>query len=176
MEKNVERYLEKRAEDIRNHWEDDVCNFIESWCESPIEKLFFIEWKYQTEGQKENQPKSFPNFYIMSQREIAIGNKKYRVDFLIYYVIDDGWMVKESSLPKNHKNQALIIELDSYLYHGSDPDQFTKEKERERELQRDGWKIMRFSGREVVRDIEKCVDQVIEYFNSIKKRICKEGI
>ena len=163
MEKNVERYLEKRAEDIREEWEDNLYNTIEICCDSPIEKLFYIEWAYQIEGQKENQPKSFPNFYIMPQREIIIGNKKHRVDFLIYYVIDDGWM-GEKSPPEDHKNQALIVELDSFLWHGSDPEQFTKEKKRERELQKEGWQIMRFSGREIVRDVEKCVEQVIEYF------------
>ncbi len=176
MKKNVQEYLEKRAEDIREEWEDDVWIFIENCCESPIEKLFFIEWRYQTEGYKENQPKCFPNFYIMPQREIIVGKKKYKVDFLIYYVIGDSWMGEEANAPKLHKNQALIVELDSYLWHGSNPEQFTKEKERERKLQEEGWKIMRFSGREVLRNTEKCVDDVLGYFYSIKERIYKEGI
>ena len=35
---------------------------------------------------------------------------------------------------------------------------------RERDLMNEGYKIMRFSGREIVRDVEKCVEEVIDYF------------
>jgi len=34
----------------------------------------------------------------------------------------------------------------------------------ERDLMNEGYKIMRFSGREIVRDVEKCVEEVIDYF------------
>ncbi len=164
MEKNVERYLEKRAENVRDDWEGDVGDMVESWCKSPIEKLFLIEFMYQKWVNFENQPKFFPNFYIAAQRKIIIKDKEYIVDFLIYYTPDDEWMLKRNGQPEHHKDKALIVELDSYLWHGSDPEQFTKEKEREREIQKEGWNIMRFSGREIVRNVEKCVEQVIEYF------------
>jgi len=41
---------------------------------------------------------------------------------------------------------------------------YSNEKKRERDLMNEGYKIMRFSGREIVRDVEKCVEEVIDYF------------
>lgn len=61
------------------------------------------------------------------------------------------------------KNDLLLIELDSYLWHGSTPEQYTKEKERERVLFNEGYKVMRFSGREIYKDVEKCINEVIGY-------------
>lgn len=175
MEKNVERYLEEKAENIGNQWESGISYVIESFCKSPIEKLFYIELAHQITWDFQ-QPKDCPKYRVMLQRKITIKDKQYIVDFLIYYTIDDRWQSKKKSQPELHKDQALIIELDSYLWHGSDPEQFTKEKEREREIQKEGWNIMRFSGREVVRNTEKCVDQVMSYFINIKNRICEHGI
>lgn len=170
MRDNVEKYLKKRAKDIAKEWENSIYETAESLCKSPIEKLFLIEWYYQIEEEKDN-PDGFPNFFIQPQYKINVGNKDYIVDFLIYYIIDDNWMNKQHSYPEYHKEQALITELDSFLWHGQTPEQFENEKRRERKLQKEGWKIIRFSGREIVRDVENCVEQVIDYFDNIKPKI-----
>ena len=157
MENKVEKWLEKRGQDIKDEWMDTTkTDIIRKEIESPIEKLFLVEWRYQTSLYED-----LKDFYITPQ--YYIGN--YRVDFAIYRTTLDKWhRGGKYSYPDNHKDQCLIIELDSYLWHGSDPEQFTKEKERERELQKEGWKIIRFSGREIHRNIEKCVGEVLEYF------------
>ena len=161
MENKVEKLLEKRSQDIKEEWKDIRREAI-TICESPIEKLFLIEWEYQTEAQ------AYPEyFYIMPQYKI----NNYRVDFMIYFNTDKKWMDKEYKYPESQKEKSLIVEIDSYLWHGSEPDQFTKEKERERELQKEGWHIIRFSGREIYRDVEKCVEEVFEYFRKIENHI-----
>ncbi len=66
----------------------------------------------------------------------ALGGK-YRIDF---------------GLP----DQKVGIELDGYTWHSS-PKAFTSDRERQRELELDGWRIIRFSGAEIKNDAARCV-------------------
>lgn len=52
--------------------------------------------------------------------------------------------------------KKIGIELDGYEFH-SDKDTFTRDRQRGRELQRLGWTVIHFSGREVFKDATKCV-------------------
>lgn len=165
MENKVEKWLEKRGQDIKEEWKD-LTNSRISFCESPIEKLFLIEWYYQTQHWSD-----YENIHIISQYEID----NYRIDFMIYIATFEEWADEKLEYPKNHKDKSLIVELDSYLWHGSSPEQFTKEKERERELKKQGWNIMRFSGREIYRNVEKCIEEILEFVSDIEtKKLEKE--
>ena len=161
MENKIEKWLEKRGQDTKEEWMELIGDLLLQ-CESPIEKLFLIEWEYRNKINTYNE-----YFYIMPQYKI----NNYRVDFMMYFHTDKKWMGKKSECPEEHKEKSLIVELDSHLWHGTNPEQFTKEKERERELQREGWNVMRFSGREIYRNVEKCVEEVFEYFEGIKEHI-----
>jgi len=164
MENKIEKWLEKRGQDAKEIFKD-ITKWRMQKCESPIEELFFIEWEYQM--REENcQPEGFSKFYIIPQYEV---NRKYRVDFLISYISENDWFSYKENY-NNIKDKILIIELDSYLWHGSDPAQFTKEKERERELKKEGWDMMRFSGREIYNNVEKCVEEVIRYLRSKEEK------
>jgi len=149
MKSKVEKWLEKRGQDIKEEWMDNVEDII-SRCESPLEKLFLIEWRYQNDNFYSSG--DLKNYFIIPQYEI----NNYRIDFLI--CLDNGKID-----PYRYKENCLIIEIDSYLWHGAEPEQFAKEKERERELQKEGYKLMRFSGREIYRDVEKCVIETMGY-------------
>jgi very-short-patch-repair endonuclease len=149
MEKKVEKLLEERGQNIKEEWIDMIEDKM-SICESPMEKLFLIEWYYQNDNFYFGG--DLRNYIITPQYKID----NYRVDFLI--CLDDG-----SITPHNNKENCLIVEIDSYLWHGSDPEQFTKEKERERELIKQEYKLMRFSGREIYRNVEKCVNETMGY-------------
>ena len=142
MKNKVEKWLEKRGQDIKKEWMDDI-EYIMPKCESPLEKLFLIEWKYQSNNFYSGG--KLKEFFIIPQYKI----NNYRIDFFI--CLDNG-MIE----PYKYKENCLIIEIDSYLWHGAKPEQFAKEKERERCLQKEGYRIMRFSGREIYRDVEKC--------------------
>lgn len=167
MNNKVKEYLAKRSQEIADDWSfscEAMINYYK--IESPIEQLFFVEFQYQLGGLN-GVPDGFSKFYITPQYEISTKEgEKYRVDFLIYYTDNDRWMMKEETYPQYQKDKVLFIELDSFLWHGQTPEQFEKEKKRERDLMNEGYKIMRFSGREIVRDIEKCVNEVINYFNN----------
>ncbi|MFE7077902.1 DUF559 domain-containing protein [Streptomyces sp. NPDC057620] len=55
-------------------------------------------------------------------------------------------------------SKKIGIELDGYAWHSS-REAFTKDRERQRALELDGWRIIRFSGAEVNGDTEHCVKQ-----------------
>lgn len=50
------------------------------------------------------------------------------------------------------------IELDGYAYH-SDKESFVKDRARQRDLEAQGWRIIRFAGSEITRDVTRCVEQ-----------------
>jgi len=158
MESKVEKWLEKRGQDVKEIW-GDITKWRLKKCESPIEMLFLIEWYYR-EREENILPERFPKYFIRPQYKI---NNKFRVDFAILHITEDECLKYREDYSQI-KDKALVIELDSYLWHGSSPEQFVKEKERERYLKKEGWNIMRFSGREIYKDVEKCVEEVINYF------------
>jgi very-short-patch-repair endonuclease len=74
--------------------------------------------------------------HLTAQYEI----KHYRVDFAI-------------------PDKMLAIELDGHQYHKS-REQRTTDAQRERALQELGWRVFRFTGSEIHRDMAGCVEQI----------------
>lgn len=72
---------------------------------------------------------------------------KYRVDFYI-------------------PDRRLIIELDGHDYHSS-KEQREYDAKRDRYLSKKGFRIIRFTGREINRNVNKCVCDVIEIADSL---------
>jgi very-short-patch-repair endonuclease len=80
------------------------------------------------------------------QAEQMVG--RYRADFLI-------------------RSHRIIIELDGHATHASADDR-TRDLVRQRYLQRLGWTVLRFTGREVHASAEACVGEVQDYLASIE--------
>jgi very-short-patch-repair endonuclease len=74
---------------------------------------------------------------LVTQHDVLGG--KYRIDF---------------ALP----DEKIGIEVDGYAYH-SDPFTFTQDRQRQREIEEDGWRFIRFSGKEVRADPQLCLIQ-----------------
>lgn len=62
-------------------------------------------------------------------------------------------------LPGEHATR-IIVELDGHDFHERTPEQAQKDKSRDRELQAKGWHVLRFTGREVLRDPWLCLNEV----------------
>jgi len=167
MDKIVKQYLDRKSQEVVKKFQGNAeVAIIMNKIESPVEQIFYLELEQQAEEL--NKDEIF-QFYVNPQFEITTeqGNR-YRVDFLIYYTPDQFWMVYDDETdyrhPKNNKDYALIVEVDSHLWHGTTPEQFEREKRRERDLMNDGWQIMRFAGREIIRNPERCAEEVFDYF------------
>jgi very-short-patch-repair endonuclease len=72
----------------------------------------------------------------------SVFDGRYRIDF---------------ALPE----EKIGIELDGHAFH-SDPRVFTQDRVRQRELELDGWRIIRFSGSEINKNAGECVRQAAQ--------------
>lgn len=102
--------------------------------ESPIEKLFW------THG--------YNHLSMIGQFSPQMKIGEYRVDFVL------------TNIPRV-PSLKIIIELDGFDYHRS-PSQFSRDAKRARDLQRAGWKIIRFTGAEINGDVPGCVRETVE--------------
>jgi very-short-patch-repair endonuclease len=79
---------------------------------------------------------------IATERQVyvEVGGNKYYLDFGIFC----------------HKGK-IDIECDGEKYHIL-PEALTKDRQRNNQLTSFGWQVLRFSGREIIHDIKKCID------------------
>lgn len=94
------------------------------------------------------------NMADLIEKETWFGNaekhSRYRVDFIL-------------------KDARLIIELDGHDYH-STPEQLENDAIRQRYLTRAGFSVIRFTGREINRDVASCVQNVREIYKERMQR------
>ncbi|QMU67109.1 DUF559 domain-containing protein [Streptacidiphilus sp. P02-A3a] len=76
---------------------------------------------------------------------------KYRLDFAI-------------------PEKKIAIELDGYAWHSS-PQSFTRDRARQRDLEFHGWRLIRFSGAEIVNDSSGCVRQAARMVNAWARKV-----
>lgn len=103
--------------------------------ESPIEEMF---WKAATEintNTIDNYPRS-----MIPGITYQVPIKNYRVDFAIPHI-------------------KMVIEIDGHDYHKTKT-QRTKDAKRERDLKELGWYVIRFTGSEIYKDVNECINQV----------------
>jgi len=94
------------------------------------------------------------DFAFLIESEKWFGDKskhfRYRVDFIFM-------------------DARLIIELDGHDYH-STPEQLENDSKRQRYLSRSGFTVIRFTGREIVKDCASCISEVREIYNERMQR------
>lgn len=121
---------------------------------TPVEQIFYIANQLNEinfgEGVLE----------LDCQKEIVVGNKKYRVDFIIEYIFKDNVDYK--------LEKPLVIEIDGKDYHSSN-EQMNYDYERENNLKLAGYDVIRFTGSQVYRNSRRCIKQVFEYIEKSNK-------
>jgi len=115
---------------------------------SPIEELFYVA-------------ASGPAFMLdVNITHEASGFDPYLPDFVLYRVSPrpdgEGWDEAE-----------LIVELDGHQFHEKTPEQAEHDKRRDRWFTARGHRVVRFTGREVWRDVHACVAEALEFFPPI---------
>jgi very-short-patch-repair endonuclease len=90
----------------------------------------------------------FPDLCVWDWLEeeygVTLSGRRYRADFII----------------KLAPHVKIFIEIDSFRHHSSSED-LTRDRVRQRKWQLDGWYPIRFSGSEVWRDPDGCVQELI---------------
>lgn len=134
-------------------------NCLECGMESPIEDMFWIacwllvkvrhqHWNPSPEMTDAGSVLWPDGIYVRPQSKI----EKYRVDFLI---CQEGFGPPEHLLP-------VIVELDGHDFHDKDKRQRSYEKARDRALVRAGYRVLHFTGSDVVKDPFACAFEALE--------------
>lgn len=154
-EENFEKFIEGNHQEwlsdrVYTFLMGDICgieyNLQESLigCDSPIEQLLALELE---ELRLESINKFNPYIDVLGiekQEEIETKRNKYRVDFLI---------------PVYYKNQGginFVIECDGHEFHQKTKKQVEADNKRQRDLQEEGYEIIRFSGTEIYHKPYQC--------------------
>lgn len=142
-------------------------------CESPIERLFLAEalndgwrfpdmsdWRanYDWIRHLHHEAHSclffcrddLPHFpFLVMQMPLELDGRRLRLDFAIVEPEEDRFRV--------------AIELDGHDFHERTREQAESDKSRDRLLQAKGWRVLRFTGSEIVRDVGSCWMDVIRH-------------
>lgn len=98
------------------------------------------------------------------QSQVNIG--RYHVDFLVSLIVDKNNFIK------------IIVECDGHDFHEKTKEQASKDKLRDRWLQRQGYRTQHFSGADIHRNAFGCAREVIGtimdwYSVELKKAACQ---
>lgn len=167
---NVKKFMLEAAEAYgrikADHFSQDMyCELVESEINSPIEDLFYLAMQIQcAAGFNEINPEPLFDertgewrlgygIHVIPQFKIG----KYRVDFLILYT--DG--------PQpNH----IVVELDGHAFHDKDKAQRAYEKGRDRHLVAAGYRVLHYTGSEVVADPHKVAYESLDIIGANQNR------
>lgn len=125
------------------------CELLESGVESPIEDIFYIACHVWCANEyiELNPPHIFTKnrevedgcgIFIEPQKKIG----KFRVDFLI----------SQNGIGPSENLSPVIVELDGHDFHDKDKRQRSYEKARDRFFVKEGYKVLHFTGSDVIAD------------------------
>jgi very-short-patch-repair endonuclease len=163
IEKNVFSFLDKASKLYGNMQEDRFSqemynNFHDIGLQSPIEDMFWVAAKLICEAHYndvnpdfiENLDKSITEqtgIYIWPQYKVG----KYKVDFLVY----------QNGIGPEDILSPVIVELDGHQFHDKDKHQRSYEKARDRYFVKQGYKVVHYTGSDVVKDPFKVAHEVL---------------
>lgn len=148
---------------IAIHYNDCLNTFAMTWCDdyksckSPIEKILFLAFRIlETVRCNELSDKSVA-FNIEPQYLVDTGKKKYYVD--LYFEIES-WT----------ENVGVAVECDGYEFHQKSKKQVKYDNEREYEIKKCGFDMLRFSGSQIYNDPFKCANDIFDYLLMKEKK------
>lgn len=159
---NVNAFLEKASKEVGKSYQEyfEFKNYTdcrENEITSPIEQLLYIALTAASEiiGLEKqtlhSDGKTIFGFSITPQ--FKIGN--YKADFLVKYFID------------KNRDREVLVECDSQQFHERTEKERRYEKSRDRFFQIQGFKVFRFTGKEIVFDPFKPASEIISYLTDI---------
>lgn len=170
MEKQIKQHLEFAIRDIAETIREEILWAFKRYkIKSPIEQLFYIEWFRQVRCQHASSIQG--EYWLEPQYEIKEKKKVlYRVDFIVLQAKDvcQHPTCQREDFPPYGKSINIVIELDSFAFHEKTKEQFEYEKKRDRYLHQKEWKVFRFSGSEITRNVSACVGEICEYLGDLE--------
>lgn len=171
LEQSFNAYLSDEEQIVRatfksllSTWTDIIFEGPIRRCESPIEKVMFLTLQHLRMFNLYDRHSSL-DLKFFPQKEIDLGERKIRVDFLVILR-----QLKLSGMKDYYtpcwdilKEAHVVVECDGHDYHERTKEQAQRDRERDRLLQYHGYPIFRFTGSEIYKDPMGCTRQVIEF-------------
>lgn len=140
-------------------------------CESPVEQIFLAEvirklWLCPTGMEKMfiSRQEEAVDLVVVPQYLIECGDARYRVDFKFY-------LQKCEGVGDYTDYGKTVVEIDGHDFHEKTKGQASRDKKRDRDIQRAGYFVLRFSGSDVFRNPKKCVTEVMDHMTEQQKKI-----
>jgi very-short-patch-repair endonuclease len=143
--------IEELPGSVKDYYKDQIFEGINETlgyldeCESPIEQLLYLGM------YKHFEPIMHVigiNYMILPQFPIKLANKNYRADFMVRVQNSNG-IIKE-----------YLIECDGHDYHERTKEQAKKDKAKDRDLQKEGYIVLRFTGSEIYENPYLCAREI----------------
>jgi very-short-patch-repair endonuclease len=164
LEKNVAESLSKISEVVGNY-HNEMFNITMSQdlsdqkITSPIEQILYAAMNCVKEvcqiddfdSHRQDGVERFVGLNICPQYTID----RYRVDFLVCHFKNQTY--------EESKNSGILVECDSQKFHDRNEHERSYEKERDRFLQKQGYKVFRFTGAEIIKNPIKCAIEIISF-------------
>lgn len=147
-------------------------------CESPIEELMFLA--LVVAGQRDStgdvivdgrEPEPFErdeDSFVSIQPQVPIG--KYRVDLQVVVFTDqDPGLTQGLPAPPHRewRRGVVLVECDGHDFHERTKEQASHDKRKDRELQRLGFTVFRYTGSDVWRDCAAAAAEVVEHAHKV---------
>lgn len=126
--------------------------------ESPIEKMFLIEFNFVDLIQPSWIKPHGITSSLFIQQPITVDKHHYRIDFELLVDTIDNYPMSNSSTATR-----IFIELDGHDFHEKTKEQVAHDKKRERDLSDKCDALLRYSGSEVYQDPSKVVNDVLTH-------------
>ncbi len=120
--------------------------------ESPIEEMLYEEM--EKIKQSDLLKKGIIYFDVIPQARVKINGNNYRLDFLV------------DACCENSGRILLVVECDGHEFHERTKAQVKNDNKRQRNLQSNGYIVVRFSGSEIYEDPKYCCNQLIDIISS----------
>lgn len=123
-------------------------------CQSPIEQTF-----YSALVMAHSLLDTGFNLYVNPQEKIL----NYRVDFCV-------------KLMSGHEGieSTVLVECDGHDFHEKNKTQASRDKQKDRDLQREGFSVFRFTGSDIWNNPFKCAEEVIDFLIAQLSKARKE--
>jgi very-short-patch-repair endonuclease len=163
MEKSVRKYFQELLSNIAEELTWDLDD-----CESPIEQLMCLALNHHAKHNfyARNLSEEYEIFMVQGQTKIGykedenecnavkvtdeLAEKKYRVDFAV-----------ELADQKKQESWTFAIECDSQQHHLTE-DRFLLDRVKDRDLMTAGIIVLRYTGKEIVKDPSACARDVFK--------------
>lgn len=163
--KATDRTIQIYAAESASRSVNEIVNSVGGdFIESPIEAIFYVWWEAisRVRGWR---------MQLTPQLSVEVEGRQRRLDFVLDVILSN---FTTEAREHGVTVPRIAIELDGHDFHERTREQVIDRNERDRALQAAGWSVVHFSGSELHRDPEACVEAVAVLADRLRSEFWKQ--